>query len=76
MRVVVRILLYLFFSSFIDTLFLYIGSYDHFYTYIVLIFLYMWIYVSFTFLYICSFFSPFIHMFFISCMQSIISVSH
>ena len=30
--------MYLFFSSFIDTLFLYIGSCDNFYTYIVLIF--------------------------------------
>ena len=34
--------MYLFFSSFIDTLFMYIGSCDRFYTYIVLIFLYMW----------------------------------
>ena len=39
--------MYLFFSSFIDTLFLYIRSCDRFYTYIVLIFLYMWMYVSF-----------------------------
>ena len=38
MRDVVRILLYLFFSSLIDTLFLYIGSCDRIYTYIVLIF--------------------------------------
>ena len=30
--------MYLFFSSFIDTLFLYIGSCDRFYTYIVLLF--------------------------------------
>ena len=35
--------MYLFFSSFLDTLFLYIGSCDHFYTYIVLIFLYMFL---------------------------------
>ena len=80
MRDVVRILLYLFLSSFIDTLFLYIGSCDRFYTYIVLIFLYMWMYVSFTYsftyLYMCCFFSLFIHMFLITCMQSIISVSH
>ena len=71
-----RILLYLFFSSFLDTLFLYIGSCDRFYTYIVLIFLYMWMYVSFTYIYMCCFFSPFIHMFLITCMQSIIFVSH
>ena len=76
MRDVVRILLYLFFSYFIDTLFLYIGSCDRFYTYIVLIFLYMWMYVSFTYLYMCCFFSFFIHMFLITCMQSIISISH
>ena len=76
MRDVVRILLYLFFSSCIDTLFLYIGSCDRFYTNIVLIFLYMWMYVSFTYLYMCCFFSPFIHMFLITYMQSITSISH
>ena len=38
MRDVARIFLYIFFSSFIDTLFLYIGSCDRFYTYNVLIF--------------------------------------
>ena len=68
--------MYLFFSSFIDTLFLYIGSCDCFYTYIVLIFLYMRMYVSFTYLYMCCFFSTFIYIFLISCMQSTISVSH
>ena len=41
MRDVARILLYLFFSSFLDTLFLYFGYCDRFHTYIVLIFLYM-----------------------------------
>ena len=45
--------MYFFFSSFIDTLFLYIGSCDRFYTYIVLIFLYMWMYVSSIPLYTC-----------------------
>ena len=68
--------MYVFFSSFIDTLFLYIGSCDRFYTYIVLIFLYMWMYVSFTYLYICCLSSPFIHMFLINCKQSTISVSY
>ena len=67
--------MYLFFSSFIDILF-YIRSCDRFYTYMVLIFLYMWMYVSFTYLYMCCFSSPFIHMFLINCMQSTISVSH
>ena len=39
-------------------------------------FLYILMYVSFTYLYICCFFSLFIHMLLITCMQSIISVSH
>ena len=64
--------MYLFFCSFLDTLFLYIRSCDCFYTYIVLIFLYMWMYVSFTCLYMCCFSSPFIHMFLINYMQSTI----
>ena len=33
-------------------------------------------YVSFTYPYICCFFFLFIHMILITCMQSIISVSH
>ena len=36
----------------------------------------MMMYVFFTYLYMCYFFSIFIHMFLISYMQSIISVSH
>ena len=39
-------------------------------------FLYMLMYVSFTYPCICCFFSFFIRMFLIICMQSIISVSH
>ena len=39
-------------------------------------FLYMLMYVSFTYPYICCFFSLFMHMFLIMCMQSIISLSH
>ena len=31
---------------------------------------------SFTYHFMCCFFSPFIHMLLITCMQSIISVSH
>ena len=57
------------------------------YTYIVLIFdiyiymmmmmmMMMMMYVFFTYLYMCCFFSFFIHMVLITCMQSIISVSH
>ena len=64
------------FLSCLDTLFLYIGSCDCFYTYIVFIFLYMSMYVSFIYLYMCYFFYPFIHMFLINCMQSTISVSN
>ena len=33
-------------------------------------------YVSFTYPYMCCFFSLFMHMLLITCMQSIISVSH
>ena len=44
-------------------------------TYIVLIFFIVDV-CSFTYLSMCYFFSFFIHMFLILCMQSIISVSH
>ena len=68
--------MYLFsFLSFIDTFFVYMGPMIIL-TYIVLIF---FIYIdvcSFTYLPICCLFSIFIHMLLISCMQSIISVSH
>ena len=53
---------FLFFFS--DTLFLYIRSYDHFYTYIVLILFIcgcMFLHLP----YMCCFFSLFIHMFLI-----------
>ena len=39
-------------------------------------FLYMLVYVSFTYPHMCCFFSLFMHMLLITCMQSIISVSH
>ena len=39
-------------------------------------FLYMLMYVSFTYPYMCCFFSFFIHMVLITCMQCIIYVSH
>ena len=63
------------FLYFLDTLFLLCDSkpctlFD------IYIYIYMLIYVFFTYLYICCFFSLFIHMFLITCMQSIISVSH
>ena len=64
------------------TSFLYIGLVTMF-TYIVLIFdiymmmmMMMMMYVFFTYLYMCCFFSLFIHMVLITYMQSIISVSH
>ena len=69
--------MYLFFSLFIDTLFLYLRSYDNLLTYIVLILLYMWMYVFLSPTpYMCCFFSLFMHMLLITYMQSIISVSH
>ena len=71
--------MYLFFSflSFIDTLFLYFRSCDHLLTYTILIILYMWMYVFLSpTSYMCCFFYLFMHMFLITCMQSIISVSH
>ena len=72
-----RILCIFSFLSFIDTLFLYFRSCDHLLTYIVLILLYMWIYVFLSPTpYMCCFFSLFMHMLLITCMQSIISVSH
>ena len=39
-------------------------------------FLYILMYVSYTYPYMCYFLSFFIHMVLITCMQSIISVSH
>ena len=38
--------------------------------------LYMLMYISFTYPYMCCFFSLFMHMLLITCMQYIISVSH
>ena len=64
------------FLSFIDTLFLYLRSCDQLLTYIVHVLLYMWMYVFLSLTpYICCFFSLFIHMLLITCMQSIIFVS-
>ena len=75
LRDVVRI--YVFFFSFIDTLFLYLRSCDHLLTYIVLILLYIWMYVFLSPTpYMCCFFSLFMHMLLITYMQFIISVSH
>ena len=59
----------------LTSFFLYTGLVTMF-IYIVLFLLYMLMYVSFTYPYMCCFFSIFIHMFLIYCMQSIISVSH
>ena len=76
MRDVVRILCIFSFLSFIDTLFLYFKSYDHYLHTLYFSSLYvMYVFLSPT-LYICCFFSLFIHMLLITCMQSIISVSH
>ena len=40
------------------------------------LYIFMMMYVFFTYLYMCCFFSISIHMFLITCMQFIISVSH
>ena len=51
-------------------------SCDHL-TYIVLIYIYIYIYVDvclFTYLFMCCFFSFFMHMLLINCMQSFISI--
>ena len=65
MRDIVRILCIFSFLSFMDTLFLY--SY--------LLYIWMYDFLSPT-PYACCFFSLFIHMLFITCMQFIIFVSH
>ena len=70
-----RIICIFFFSLFLIHLFLYMGLVtiiDIHCTY----FLYMLMYVSFTYPYMCCFFSLFMHMLLIICMQSIIFVSH
>ena len=72
-----RILCIFSFLSFIDTLFLYLRSCDHLLIYIVLILLYMWMYVFLSPTpYMCCFFSLFMHMLLITCIQYIISASH
>ena len=72
-----RILCIFSFLSFLDTLFLYLRSYDHLLIYIVLILLYIWMYVFLSPTpYMCCFFSLFMLMLFNTCMQSIIFVSH
>ena len=72
-----RILCIFSFLSFLDTLFLYLRSYDHLLTYIVLILLYIWMYVFLSPTpYMCCFFSLFMLMLLNTCMQFIIFVSH
>ena len=69
--------MYLFLFFLLDTLFLYLRSCDHLLTYIVLFLLHMCMYVFLSPTpYMCCFFSLFIHMLLITCMQSFISVSH
>ena len=62
---------FIFLGGVLTSFFLYTGLMTMF-TYIVL----MLMYVFFTYLYMCCFFSISIYMFLISCMQSIIYVSH
>ena len=77
MRDVVRITHIFSFLSFIDTLFLYFRSCDHFLHTLYLSSLYMLMYVLLSPTpYMCYFFSLFVHMLLITCLQYIISVSH
>ena len=77
-RDVVRITCIFSFLSFINTLFLYFRSCDHFYLHtLYLSSLYMLMYVLLLPTpYMCCFFSLFMHMLLITCMPSIIFVSH
>ena len=68
--------MYLFLFSTLDTFILVHGSCDHYWHTLYLFSIYMLKYVSFTYPYTCCFFSLFMHMLLITCMQSIISVSH
>ena len=78
LRDVVRILCIFSFLSFLDTLFLYMRSCDHFIDIHCTYFLFYIVDVCFSFTYpfMCCFFSLFIHILLTICMQSIISVSH
>ena len=71
-----RILCIFSFLSFLDTLFCTLGLVTIFPHALYLSSLYMLMYVSFTYPYMCCFFSFFMHMLLITCIQSIISVSH
>ena len=77
-RDVVRITCIFSFLSFLHTLFLYFRSCDHFYLHtLYLSSLYMLMYVLLLPTpYMCCFFSLFMHVLLITCMQSIIFVSH
>ena len=71
--------MYLFLSFFLDTLSFVHQSCDHLViANIVFIFdIYLMMFLShFTYLSMCCFFFPFIHMFLIFCMQSFISISY
>ena len=75
MRVVVRMTCIFSFLSFIDTLFLYFRFCDHFYLhtlYLSSLYMLMYVFLSPT-TYMCCFF---MQMLLITCMQSIISISH
>ena len=68
--------MYIFFSFFLYTLFLYLRSYDHLLTYIVLIFfIYVDVYFFHLPLHVLFLFSLYTHVSY-TCMQSIISVLH
>ena len=69
-------LMYLFCLSILDVSYLIYWSCDRFDIHCTYIWFIYTNVCSFTYLYMCYFFSFYIHMILISCMQSIISVSH
>ena len=80
LRDIVRTFCIFYFLYLLDTLFLYYQSCDHLVIANLVFFLYIYLVKlllqSFTYLSICCFFSPFIHILLIYCMQSFIYVSH
>ena len=79
MRDVVRTFCIFSFLSFLDTLFFAHWSYNQIVIenlVLMLIYILRLLLLSFTYLYMCCFFSLFMHMILIYCMQSFVSVSH
>ena len=79
MRYVVRTFCIFSFLSILDTLFFVHQSCDHLVIanlVLMLIYILRLLLLSFIYLYMCCFFSLFMHMILINCIQYIISISH